>query len=160
MDSKIKARLREFILNGETEKALAFLNAVETTNSPRTGAQNAAMHVWFEQVAQTCRENSVDAKMVMGRTVRMDMTAAFIKEMWRALQTALYKKQSTTQLNKTGEIDRLYDHFIRFFADEFELELPPFPSNSVKQLENLGGYKSKAGQGTEGYDDNYKEPLI
>jgi hypothetical protein len=116
----------------------------------RTGSQNAALHLWFEQVAQTCRDNSVDAKLVMSKVHRMDMTAEFIKGMWKVLQKALLKKGSTTELNKTGEIERIQDHFIRFFAEEFELELPPFPNDDKKQFENLGGYKTAAG--TRDYD--------
>jgi len=99
-------------------------------NKPvRTDSQNRAMHLWFQQVADECNKNSVDAKLVMSKVMRMDMTPEFIKAMWKTLQQALYGTRSTTELKKTGEIDKLYDHFVRFFADNFEMELPPFPSD-------------------------------
>lgn len=100
----------------------------------RTTTQNASMHLWFQQVSDECNKNGVDAKLVMSKVIRMDMTPEFIKAMWKTLQTALFKKKSTTELKKSGEIDKLYDHFVRFFAEEFELELPPFPSRGLDDL--------------------------
>lgn len=114
---------------------LAFIENCEVipeVKSPRTDSQNRAMHLWFEQIAEECRKHSVDATLVFSKVMHMDMTAAFVKEMWRALQQALFKTKSTTQLRKTGEIERIQDHFIRFFANEFQLELPPFPSDESK----------------------------
>ena len=67
----------------------------------------------------------------------MDMTPEFIKAMWKTLQHALFKKKSTTELKKSGEIDKLYDHFVRFFAEEFQLELPPFPVDEKKHMEGI-----------------------
>jgi hypothetical protein len=83
----------------------------------------------------------------------MDMTATFIKEMWKLLQRALFGKKSTTQLRKSGEIDRVRDHFIRFFANEFELELPPFPSIETKK-------ESMIRNTNVPYPEDYEKPLI
>lgn len=127
----------------------------KTLEQNRTDQQNKALHVWYEAVAEECRKNGVDAKMVMSKVVRMNMTATFIKEMWKTLQLALFQKKSTTQLRKSGEIDIIRDHFIRFFADEFQLELPPFPD--VKKDTLFTGYIRNT---TIPYPDNYQEPSI
>lgn len=123
----VRLKLREFIDRVVVDDSL---QPVPT----RTDQQNKALHVWFEAVAEECRKNGVDAKMVMNKVVRMNMTSAFIKEMWKTLQQALFQKKSTTQLRKSGEIDILRDHFIRFFAEQFEMELPPFPSNKPEEF--------------------------
>ena len=141
-------------------KLLEFLKTVVVTDEgtsleeARTEQQNKALHVWYEAVAEECRKNSIDVKLVMTKIMRMDMTATFIKEMWKMLQRALFGKKSTTQLRKSGEIDKIRDHFIRFFANEFELELPPFPSVETKK--ELSTIRNT----TVPYPDNYEEPLI
>lgn len=127
----------------------------KTMEQHRTDQQNKALHVWFEAVAEECRKNSVDAQMVMTKVVRMNMTATFIKEMWKSLQLALFQKKSTTQLRKSGEIDIIRDHFIRFFAEKFELELPPFPDSKKDDLQMR--YIRNT---TVPYPDNYEQPLI
>lgn len=156
------------IVNGNPFQVRPFLKAYlekvvpvesETVVKPisRTEQQNKALHLWFTQVSDECRRNSVDAKLVMSKVVRMDMTPLFIKEMWKTLQQALFGKKSTTELRKTGEIEQLYDHFVRFFANEFELELPPFPSDETKPINS--GYKTGAKTSFE-YPRNYEEPTI
>ncbi len=145
---KVRQRLREFIdrivVDNESD--------TKSMEAYRTNQQNKAIHVWFDAVSKTCNENGVDAKLVMSKVIRMDMTPVFIKEMWKTLQTALFGKTSTTQLRKSGEIDRIVDHFIRFFANEFELELPPFPSLETKEATIRGTDVP--------YPDTYEKPLI
>ena len=113
------------------------------------------MHLWFQQVSDECNKNGVDAKLVMSKVIRMDMTPEFIKAMWKTLQHALFKKKSTTELKKTGEIDRLYDHFVRFFAEEFQLELPPFPVDEKKHLEGI-----RVAQHNNLKNEDYQEKVL
>ena len=137
MDSNTKKKLITFLEAGQTDQALSFLKNIEVQAGTRTGSQNSAMHLWYTQVADECNKNGVDAKLVMSKVIRMDMTPEFIKAMWKTLQRALFKTESTTQLKKTGQIDKVYDHFVRFFADEFQLELPPFPHDEKKTLAGI-----------------------
>jgi len=123
----------------------------------RTDTQNKAMHLWFQQVADECNKNSVDAKLVMSKVMRMDMTPEFIKAMWKTLQRALYGTKSTTELKKAGEIDKLYDHFVRFFAENFEMELPPFPNDEEKGKLLLDAMKLSS---NIDYPNNFEEPTI
>ena len=121
----------------------------------RTNTQSRSMHLWFQQVSDECNKNGVDAKLVMSKVIRMDMTPEFIKAMWKTLQHALFKKKSTTELKKSGEIDRLYDHFVRFFAEEFQLELPPFPVDEKKHLEGI-----RVAQHNNLKNEDYQEKVL
>lgn len=129
---KVRLRLQEFLDSVVVEEPGKSMEESISLEQTRTDQQNKALHVWFQAVADECNKHGVDAKLVMSKVMRMDMTPAFIKEMWKTLQRALYGKTSTTQLRKNGEIDKIRDHFIRFFANEFELELPPFPGDTVE----------------------------
>lgn len=115
------------------QKYLKGVTVVETPkNAPtgqntRTVAQNNAQHLWFRQIATICQEAGVEADAVFSKTHNLQMTEENVKAMWKGLQRALFGTKSTTELKKNGEIDKLVDHFVRFFAENFELELPPFP---------------------------------
>lgn len=114
----------------------------EVEKGTRTSSQNNALHLWFEQIAEACQKAGIDSKLLMSKTVSVEVNADIIKGMWKTLQKALYGKASTTELKKTGEIEKLQDHIIRFFAEEHNLELPPFPSDEEKTWEELNHRKS------------------
>lgn len=143
IDPTAKKKVLEFFNNGQTAQAMHFIQNLETNKQVRTGVQNGSLHLWYQQVADECVKNGVDTKMIVDKTVRVDMSPEFIKTMWKTLQTALFGTTSTTQLKKTGEIDRIYDHFVRFFAKNFEMEIPPFPSREREDtlLANLEAAK-------------------
>lgn len=104
----------------------------------RTSAQNAAMHLWFTQIAEICQNQGVTMNLIIGHTHDVMVTPEAVKGLWKALMEALYGKKSTTELKKTGEIDRMIDHMVALFAKE-EVELPPFPVDEKKQEQNLSG---------------------
>lgn len=110
---------------------------MNSTPSNRTLDQNSALHLWYTQKAEQCRNAGVSPRMAFERTIELEMTPEIMKEIWRSVQKALYGKKSTTELKKTGEIDELVDHLNRFFAREFYLEEIPFPVDETKQLEKL-----------------------
>ena len=159
MTPEVKKKLISFLEAGQTDQALSFLRSIEVQAGTRTSSQNSAMHLWYTQVADECIKNGVDAKLVMSKVIRMDMTPEFIKTMWKTLQRALFETESTTQLKKTGQIDKVYDHFVRFFADEFQIELPPFPHDEKK---TLGGIKIEQVNNlqTKDYPELKKMPTI
>lgn len=127
----------------------------EEVKAQRTGSQNNALHLWFSQIADECRDVGIDSKILFSKTMHVEVTPDIIKGMWKVLQNAYYKKKSTTELKKTGEIDKLQDHFIRFFGEQHGITLPPFPSNDIKAWEEIGG--EKLSQHNKLKDNNYPE---
>jgi hypothetical protein len=97
----------------------------------RTEQQNRALHLWLTQKAQQCRDAGVSPRMAFEKTIELEMTPELMKEIWRTVQKALLGKTSTTELNKTGEIDDIAEHLNRFFAQHFGLEGLPIPSHEA-----------------------------
>src|SRR3990167_6506945 len=95
----------------------------------RTEQQNRALHLWLKLKAEQCRDGGITPRMTFEKSIDLDMTPEMMKEIWRSVQRAMYKKESTTELLKTeGEIDNIAEHLNRFFSEKFFLEGIPFPS--------------------------------
>ena len=101
----------------------------------RTDQQNRALHLWLKQKCNQCMESGITPKMTFAKTIDIEMTPQMMKEIWRAVQRVMYKKESTTELLKTeGEFENITEHLNRFFAEQFGLDAIPFPS--IENMEN------------------------
>jgi hypothetical protein len=160
MTSQQKRQLKEYIINSDTARAVALLNSIDTTPT-RTDNQHAALFLWFSMIEHEAENAGITWNEIAGHTYQLRITKEGLHVMAKQLQKALWGTTSTKELKKVGQIEILIEHFVDLFS-KVGLELPPFPSNTAKQLENLGGYKVKAGQGTEGvdYPQEYKESTI
>jgi hypothetical protein len=96
----------------------------------RTETQNNALHLLFKQLSDEMIEKGLDLKVMFDRVHSVEATPEMIKIFWKKLQKALINKSSTTQLNKTGDIERVYDNFNRILIDVYkgEVSLPAWPS--------------------------------
>lgn len=94
-----------------------------------TRQQQKAMHLWFSLLAETLEVSGLDLKQVLTMyPVNISATKENVKEViWRPVMKALYGKESTTELLKKEEIDKVYETIARYFA-EMGLEVPRFPS--------------------------------
>lgn len=109
----------------------------------RTELQNRALHKFFEILAEEMNETGIDFRSVILELPKADISATKqnIKDMiWRPVQKALLLKKSTTQLT-TKEIDVIYNHLNRFFAEHFKFQIPNFPSIESMMIE-AGWYNS------------------
>lgn len=98
---------------------------------PRTSQQNRAMHLWFKQKADQCRDAGVTVQMAFAKTIELEMTEGVMKEIWRTVQKAIFRKVSTAELTKQGEIDEVAEHLNRFFSEKFNLPGLPIPSHEL-----------------------------
>jgi len=97
----------------------------------RTMPQNAALHVLFTSLAKELNEKGLTVQEVLAKTVELDWNPKRIKEdLWRPIQIALTNKVSTTDLDKTSEIDEIYETLNRFMA-QWGIHVP-FPSEETK----------------------------
>ena len=67
-------------------------------------------------------------------------TKEMVKEMlWKPLMTALTGHTSTKQLLKKAEIDQIWDSLNKFYAQTWQVSIPPFPSyeNTNEYLKSL-----------------------
>ena len=94
--------------------------------SRRTLKQNAALHLYFSNLAEELNDAGFDMK----KTIRVDIpwSAMTVKEyLWRPLQEAYLLKRSTTELERGKEIDEVYDILNRVIAERTGIHVP-FPN--------------------------------
>jgi hypothetical protein len=119
----------------------------------RTTQQNRALHKAFSLLAEELNDAGLDMRTVLKSDVSINWTPSMVKEyLWRSIQKIMYSKESTTELEKIGEIEKIWDTLMRHLGEKYGIEYIPFPHDSEKAKENLGGYKSKAGQTPEGVE--------
>ena len=118
-------------------------NAPEATTAPssRTGAQNRAMHVGFELIATTLNDAGLDIRAVLKQEIEIPWTKDTVKEyLWKPVMKLAVGKQSTRELDKVGEIERVWDVVMRHLSQNHHIEYIPFPNNQsvgLAQMENL-----------------------
>lgn len=118
----------EWLLKNEGKKCWGNLGR-ET--GVRTLPQNASMHVLFEQLANDLNDRGLSVQKVLSHSMEIDWNEKRVKELlWRPTQIELTGKKSTTTLDKTSEIDEIYETLNRFVA-QFGVHIP-FPSQATK----------------------------
>ena len=101
----------------------------------RTGKQNAALHVYFQILADTLNEAGLDMRVVLKPEIAIPWTERAIKEyLWRPVQIKSVGKESTTELN-TREIDVVYEILNRFLSETKGVHVP-FPSIELTSEED------------------------
>lgn len=94
----------------------------------RTSQQNRALHKYFEMLADALNEGGFTVQLVLKQKMELDWTKDMVKDvLWRTAQKAILKKESTKDLNKQEDIDRVYDHLNRHLSEKFGVHVA-FPS--------------------------------
>lgn len=113
----------------ELTKGFYILNG-EKKDDTRTSSQNNSLYLFFKQISDQCIEKGIDMREIILDHIPIECTPYNIKWMWKKLQYALFKTKSTTELKNNGQIDLIYDHFVKIISErtQGEVEVPPFPS--------------------------------
>lgn len=113
-------------------------------NEVRTGNQNRAMWLFFELLADELNNAGLDQRKVLKPSIEIPWTKQAIHDqLWVPIQAAMFSKESTTELAKTKEIDRVHEVLMRHLGEKFHIEYIPFPNdpdkNNIKlhAMENL-----------------------
>ena len=95
----------------------------------RTDAQNRALHLWCEQIADEYNNAGLDIEEVISNfTIDLFWTKESVKDLIiRTAITRMFGKRSTTQLSKQDEIDKVVDVVTRFNS-KMGIGYIPFPS--------------------------------
>jgi len=113
-----------FLENNDNKKVAV---TVTRETGVRTGKQNNSIHLWCEQVAKELNESGQSIQEVLKKTIEISWTGDSVKELiWRKIQISLTGKISTTKLDKTEEINNIYEHANRFLGEKCQLHVP-FP---------------------------------
>lgn len=135
-------RLKEF---------LATVEVVEEKKGTRTSAQNRALHLDCKLIAEKLNDAGYDMKSML--TVDIPWTSDNVKQyLWKHFMHKLYPDiTSTRQLSKTeGQIEKVHEVLMRELGEKKGIEYHPFPNNETRQREEMGGYKTRAGEDIEG----------
>lgn len=111
----------------------------EWTGKPRirTAQQNKALHAFFTELSNELNDHGVTIQKFTENAVQIEFTPKLVKEIiWRPIQKALISKDSTADLDKTTEIDLIYDHIIRHIGELYGifLEFPHRDPNDEAPL--------------------------
>jgi hypothetical protein len=121
-DGQIPDGLINFIKSQHGTKELIFRDKKST----RTSKQNAALHLWFDQLAKALNDDGFDMRAVISKDIMW--TPYNVKEyLWRPTQKALFGTKSTTRLNKTEQIDKIFDVINKVVGERCGIFIP-FPS--------------------------------
>ena len=132
MDSKVKAKIKYFLLNGQINECLQFIELVKVTKSERTQSQHNALFLWFSMIEKEAENAGITWNQLVGHTHQLRITSEGLHIMCKQLQKALWGTTSTKQIQKVGQIEILIQHFADLFS-KVGLELPPFPCDEEKQ---------------------------
>lgn len=114
---------------------------MENKPKQRTDQQNRALHLWFELLATELNNAGYTVQLVLSKKMDLDWDKEKVKELlWRPAQRAILGKESTTELNKQEDIDKVFDHLNRHLGEKFELHVE-FPVDIEKHLQELSSYK-------------------
>lgn len=106
----------------------------------RTDSQNKALHLYLTQVANELDRNGHTLQDVVKAITKVEITPTMqnIKDVvWREIQKSQLGIESTTELKKQEDIDKVYDVMNKWLGTYFDVHIP-FPVDEQKQLEKLG----------------------
>lgn len=100
----------------------------------RTDQQNKALHAFFRLLADKMNEQGLEIPHVIHTSIWW--TPHDVKErLWRPLQEKMYGKKSTTELDKTWEIDKIHEQLMHILGER-GVEFVDFPTDPDK----IGNY--------------------
>ncbi len=105
-----------------------------TDSKKRTTQQNKAYWLFCSQLAEILNLSGLEMKKVLKPEIEIPWTRQSIHDfLWVPIQKAMYKKESTTELDKHGEIDKIHEVLMRHLGQKFGVEYLPFPSISSEE---------------------------
>jgi predicted restriction endonuclease len=113
------------------------MQPVEKPKAKRTDRQNRALHLFFRMVADELNAGGYDVQIVLKEKLGVDWTPALVKEiLWKTAQRWILQKKSTTELNKSEDITKIYEHLNRHISEKFGVHIPfPHFENEKDYLE-------------------------
>lgn len=116
------------------QEALAKFLAELSPIQQRTGQQNRALHKFFSMLSETLNLAGLEMKVVLKADTEIWWTLESVKEyLWRPLQKVMFGKESTTELEKQVEIDKVHEQLMHILGEKHHVEYIPFPHEEKKE---------------------------
>ncbi len=144
-------------------RLLKFLETVkveEKVDGNYTSSQRNSAWLYMTLKVQQLNEAGLEMRKVLKPTYAIPWTKeSFHDHIWVKLQKAMYGTDSMRALKKL-QVSKIHEVIERELGEKHGLDYIPFPADSERTKESLGGYKTSAGESVIPYPDEYKEPLI
>ena len=112
---------------------IKFFNSLSPIQQ-RTGQQNKALHKFFSLLSESLNMSGLEMKKVLKGEIWW--TPYSVKEnLWKPLQKAMFGKESTTELEKQVDIDKVHEQLMHRLGEVHSVEFIPFPSEPEKKEE-------------------------
>lgn len=99
----------------------------------RTNEQNRALHLDCKMIAEKLNESGLDMRKVLKPTINIPWTTQSVKEhIFKPIMKAMYGHDSTTELPKTYEIDKIHEVIMRELGEKHGIEWHNFPNDPDK----------------------------
>lgn len=122
-------------LKNPKDKMMEYLGTVRPI-SKRTDAQNKALHVDCNLIAEKLNDAGKDMRTVLKQDVDTPWTVETVKKyIYKPIIKALYNKDSTKDLEKNGEIEKVHDVIMRELGEKHGIEYHDFPHDPQKKKE-------------------------
>jgi len=94
---------------------------------PRTTTQNAALHKYFDQLAEALNDAGYDMRKTLKQSIDIPWTKDSVKNfLWKPIQESMTGEKSTTKLS-TVDPSIVYETLNRHTAEKLGVSVP-FPS--------------------------------
>lgn len=144
MESKIKSKIKQFLLNGQINECLQFIEFIELIEDISlkqiSGSQRGSLHLYLSQVAHEANNKGLTlqdmVKVIKKLEIRPNtnnLKETFLKPY---ILSAYQLKSSENMSNQ--QIDESYDALNKLFSYYWQIHFP-FPSNDEKEstLKNI-----------------------
>jgi hypothetical protein len=79
-------------------------------------------------LADVLNDAGLDQRKVLKPSISIPWSGASVKEqLFKPIMKGMFEKESTTQLDKQGEIDKVWDMLLKHLGEKFHVEYLPFP---------------------------------
>lgn len=95
----------------------------------RTTQQNRALWKFFSLLSDEMNEKGLDMRTTLKESIEIWWTPEMVKEyLWKPFMKAKYGKESTTEMEKIDEIDKIHEDLMRNLGEKFGIEFIDWPS--------------------------------
>jgi hypothetical protein len=124
----------------EFEKLGEIVLTIDKADKKRTLTQNASLHKYCANISEKMNEAGFTQRQLVGsfkEGFELPVTPVMIKDIFREVGNAMYKKESTTKLT-TVEIQKVYQVVDQRFGEITGCrdEWPSIDSQSAQRVEN------------------------
>jgi hypothetical protein len=130
------------------EELIKFLNELSPIQQ-RTPAQNRGLYLFLTQLAEALNLAGLGMKKVLKESVDIDWTTSSAKEyLWKPIQKAICGTDSTTELEKQVDIDKVHETLMKHLGEKFGVEYIEFPSEKKEEVKEEIEYPDYQGEPT------------